>query len=157
MNNIFVSRAFNSSQTYDIVMNQLESFFERVPARLLILSGLADIFYGESSISAEGKKHLTHMAHRLMTYTMKHNIVTIITGSSSERYRYNPAAGHGFKHSVQIHVYVEETQDRFIYDLVKHPQYPIRKEQEYRLNRKMIATTLPLSYFIDGLQLHKLW
>ena len=151
MDNIFVTRAFNSSQTYDVVMNQLESFFERVPARLLLLPGLADIYYGEG-VKAEGKQHLTHMAHRLMTFTLKHNIVTIITGSSSQRYRYNPAAGHGLKHSAQIHVYVEETKDRLIYNLIKHPQYPLRKEQEDRPNRKMMATTLPLSFFLDGLE-----
>jgi len=83
MDNIFVSRAFNSSQIYDVVMNQLDSFFERVPARLLLLPGLADIYYGEGPVNAEGKQHLTHMAHRLMTFTMKHSIATIITGSSS--------------------------------------------------------------------------
>ncbi len=151
MDNIFVTRAFNSSQTYDVVMNQLESFFERVPARLLLLSGLADIYYGEG-VKAEGKQHLTHLAHRLMTFTLKHNIVTIITGSSSQRYRYNPAAGQGLKHSAQIHVYVEETKDRLIYNLIKHPQYPLRKEQKDRPNRKMMAATLPLSYFFDNLE-----
>jgi RecA/RadA recombinase len=152
MDNIFVSRAFNSSQTYDVVMNQLDSFFERVPARLLLLPGLADIYYGEGPVNAEGKQHLTHMAHRLMTFTMKHNIVTIVTGSSSQRYRFNPAAGHGLKHSTQIHVYVEETKDRLIYNLVKHPQYPLRKEQEYKPNRKIMAATLPLSHFLDGIE-----
>ena len=34
MDNVFVNRAFNSSQTHDLVMNQLEGFFESVPARL---------------------------------------------------------------------------------------------------------------------------
>ncbi len=152
MDNIFVSRAFNSSQTYDVVMNQLDSFFERVPARLLLLPGLADIYYGEGPVNAEGKQHLTHIAHRLMTFTLKHNIATIITGSSSQRYRYNPAAGHGLKHSAQIHVYVEETKERLIYNLIKHPQYPLRKEQEYKPNRKMMAATLPLSFFLEKLE-----
>ncbi|MHA1424316.1 MAG: hypothetical protein ACTSSD_19765 [Candidatus Thorarchaeota archaeon] len=152
MDNIFVSRAFNSSQTYDLVMHQLDSFFERVPARLLLLPGLADIYYGEGTVDAEGKQHLTHMAHRLMTFTLKHDIVTIITGSSSQRYRYNPAAGHGLKHSAQIHVYVEETKDRLVYNLIKLPQYPLRKEQEDKPNRKMMAATLPLSFFLDELK-----
>jgi hypothetical protein len=46
----------------------------------------------------------------------------------------------------------EETKDRLIYNLIKHPQYPLRKEQEDRPNRKMMAATLPLSFFIDGLE-----
>jgi len=121
----------------------------------LLLPGLADIYYGKGPVNAEGKQHRTHMAHRLMTFTMKHNIVTIITGSSSQRYRYNPAAGHGLKHSAQIHVYVEETKDRLIYNLIKHPQYPLRKEQEYKPNRKMMAATLPLSFFLDGIEEEK--
>ncbi|MHA1423025.1 MAG: hypothetical protein ACTSWA_07920, partial [Candidatus Thorarchaeota archaeon] len=131
---------------------QLDSFFERVPARLLLLPGLADIYYGEGQVDAESKQHLTHLAHRLMTFTLKHNIVTIISGSSSQRYRYNPAAGHGLKHSTQIHVYVEETKDRLVYNLIKHPQYPLRKEQEDKPNRKMMAATLPLSFFLEGLE-----
>ncbi|MHA1930067.1 MAG: hypothetical protein ACTSV2_15960, partial [Candidatus Thorarchaeota archaeon] len=116
-----------------------------------LLPGLADIFYGEG-VRAEGKQHLTHLAHRLMTFTLKHNIVTIITESSSQRYRYNPAAGHGLKHSAQIHVYVEETKDTLIYNLIKHPRYPLRKEQEDRLNKMMMTATLPLSFFLEGLE-----
>jgi len=38
MDNTFISRAFNSSQSYDLVMNQLDSFFERIPARSVPLS-----------------------------------------------------------------------------------------------------------------------
>jgi RecA/RadA recombinase len=100
MDNIFVSRAFNSSQTYDLVMTQLDSFIERIPARLLLLPGMADIYYKEG-VNAEGKQHLTHMAHRLMTFSLKHGIATIITGSSSPKFRNYPAAGHAIKHSAR--------------------------------------------------------
>ena len=92
-------------------------------------------------MNTKGKQHLTHMSHKLLTFTLKHDIVTIITGSSSQRYRYNPATGHGLKHSAQVHIYVEETKDRCFYNLIKHPQYPLRKEQEYRPDRKIMAIT----------------
>ncbi|MHA2359502.1 MAG: hypothetical protein ACXAB5_04470, partial [Candidatus Thorarchaeota archaeon] len=32
MDNIYISRAFNSSQTYDLIMNQMENFLDTVPA-----------------------------------------------------------------------------------------------------------------------------
>ena len=60
MDNTFVSRAFNSSQTYDLVMNQLDSFIERIPAKLLLLPGMADIFYGEG---ADAEKKTTAHTH----------------------------------------------------------------------------------------------
>lgn len=152
MDNIFVSRAFNSSQTYDLVMTQLETFFERIPAKLLMLPCMADIYYGEG-IDAEGNQHLTHMAHRLMTFSLRHGITTIITGSSAPKWRKYPAAGHAIKHSAQVHVYVEEIKERVVYHLMKHPQYPLRSEQEDRPGtRKIQAATLPLSFFIEGLE-----
>jgi hypothetical protein len=52
-------------------MTQLDSFFERIPAKLLLLPVLADIYYREG-VDAEGKQHLTHMAHRLMTFSLQH-------------------------------------------------------------------------------------
>jgi hypothetical protein len=153
MDNIFVSRAFNSSQTYELVMNQLDDFIERVPAKLLLLPGLADIYYTEGPMDAEKKQHLTHMAHRIMTFTLKHNMATIITGSSSPKYKRYPAAGQALKHSAQVHVYVEETPQRVIYQLTKHPQHPIREEQEVKPGSdRIMAATLPLSFFIDGLE-----
>ncbi|MFW9801785.1 MAG: hypothetical protein ACFFFC_03995 [Candidatus Thorarchaeota archaeon] len=39
---IFISRAFNASQTHELVVNQLEEFFDTVPARLLFVPGLAE-------------------------------------------------------------------------------------------------------------------
>jgi hypothetical protein len=150
MDNIFVSRAFNSSQTYDLVMNQLDSFFERIPAKLLLLPGMADIFYGERA-DAEKKQQLTHMAHRVMTFSLRHGVVSIITGSSSPKYKLYPTAGQTIKHCAQIHVYVEETPQRVIYQLTKHPQHPLREEQEVKLGLdRIVAATLPLSFFIDG-------
>ena len=152
MDNTFVSRAFNSSQTYDLVMNQLDSFFERIPAKLLLLPGLADIYYSEG-IDAEGKQHLTHMAHRVMTFSLKHGIATIITGSSSPKFKRYPAAGQAIKHCAQVHVYVEKTPERIIYFLTKHPQYPLREEQEDKSGtQRIVAATLPLSFFLEDLE-----
>ncbi len=149
MDNTFVSRAFNSSQTYDLVMNQLDSFIERIPAKLLLLPGMADIFYGEGA-DAEKKQQLTHMAHRVMTFSLRHGVTSIITGSSSPKYKRYPAAGQAIKHCAQIHVFVEETPQRVIYQLTKHPQHPLKEEQEVKSGSdRIVAATLPLSFFID--------
>ena len=37
MDNIFISRAFNHSQTYDLIVNQLDDLFRQVPARKLVI------------------------------------------------------------------------------------------------------------------------
>jgi DNA repair protein RadA len=47
MDNIFISRAFNHSQTYDLVVNQLEDLFWQVPAKLLITPFLPDLYHKE--------------------------------------------------------------------------------------------------------------
>lgn len=54
-------------------------------------------------------------------------------------------------HSAQVHVYVEETAERIIYHLLKHPMYPVRREQEDKPDRRVLAYTPPLSFFLDGL------
>jgi hypothetical protein len=86
MHNIFISRVFNHSQTYDLVMTKLDSFFGCIPARLLFLPGFADIYYREG-VDAKGKQHLTHMAHGLITFSLKHEITTIIKGSLSPKFK----------------------------------------------------------------------
>ena len=37
MDNIFISRTFNHSQTYDLIVNQLDDLFRQVPARKLVI------------------------------------------------------------------------------------------------------------------------
>ena len=37
MDNIFISGAFNHSQTYDLIVNQLDDLFRQVPARKLVI------------------------------------------------------------------------------------------------------------------------
>lgn len=84
MDHIYISRAFNSSQTYDLVMNQLEQFFERVPARLLIVSGLPDLYIAEGT-TGEGLQQISHMATKLMAFTLNRGIATLLSAPASER------------------------------------------------------------------------
>ncbi|MHA2143037.1 MAG: hypothetical protein ACXADD_16250, partial [Candidatus Thorarchaeota archaeon] len=71
---IFISCAFNALQTHDLVVNQLEGFFDTVPTRLLFLPGLADIYIREG-LTADGMQQITHMAHLLMTYVQLYYVV----------------------------------------------------------------------------------
>ncbi len=142
---IFISRAFNASQTHDLVVNQLEGFFETVPAQLLLLPGLADIYIKEG-LTAEGMQQITHMAHLLMTFSLRKDIATVITTGSSPRNSRYAAGGRALASCCQIHVHVEQTPMRVVYTLVKHPMYPVRREA--RMKRKP-STTLPLEYFVD--------
>ncbi|MDF1539372.1 MAG: hypothetical protein P1Q69_10775, partial [Candidatus Thorarchaeota archaeon] len=86
MDNVYITRAFNSSQTYDIVMNQLEEFFARVPAKLMFVTGLPDLYIKEG-MTGENAQQITHMATRLMTFTLQKGIFTVITAPSSDRNR----------------------------------------------------------------------
>jgi hypothetical protein len=88
-----------------------------------------------------------------MTFSLRHGVTSIITGSSSPKYKWYPAAGQAIKHCAQIHVYGEETPQRVIYQLTKHPQHPLREEQDVKpgLDR-IVAATLPLSLFLKDLE-----
>lgn len=88
-----------------------------------------------------------------MTFSLRHGVTSIITGSSSPKYKRYPAAGQAIKHCAQVHVYIEETPQRVVYQLTKHPQHPLREEQEDKPSSdRIMAATLPLSFFIDGLE-----
>jgi len=147
MDKIYISRAFNSSQTYDLVMNQLESFFDRVHARLLIVAGLPDLYLSEG-ITGEGLQHLTHMATKLMTFTLQRGIATVISAPSSPRSPSRPAGGKALASCAQVHVFVEESKMYFKYTLSKHPQYPVRRTS--RTRPVASGTTLPLSHFLGN-------
>ena len=147
MDNIHISRAFNSSQTYDLVMNQLEQFLNRVPARLLIIAGLPDLYIKEG-VTGDGLQQLSHMASRLMTLTLKRDIVTLVSAPSSDRNRELPAGGKTLSSCAQIHVHVTESKSYFKYTLAKHPQYPVRRTS--RSKPVTFGTTLPLSYFLNN-------
>jgi RecA/RadA recombinase len=145
MDRIYLSRAFNASQTYDLVMTQLERFFDRVPAKLLIVAGLPDLYIKEG-LTGEGAQQLTHMATKLMALTLNRRIVTIVTAPLSEKNRRTPAGGKALTSCAQIHVRFSESKSYFKYILTKHPQYPIKRTS--RSKPVMFGTTLPLSYFI---------
>jgi RecA/RadA recombinase len=145
MDRIYISRAFNSSQTYDLVMNQLESFFNRVPAKLLIVSGLADLYISEG-LSGDSMQQISHMASKLMTFTLSRELFTIVTAPASPRNSKFPAGGKTLSSCAQIHVNITESQSYFKYILTKHPQYPVRRTS--RAKRRDFGTTLPLSHFL---------
>lgn len=85
-----------------------------------------------------------------MTFSLRHGVAIIITGNSSLKYKRYPAAGQAIKHCAQIHVYVEEIPQRVIYQHTKHPQHPLKEEQEDKPGSdRIMAATLPLSFFID--------
>jgi hypothetical protein len=142
---IFISRAFNASQTHDLVANQLEGFFESVPAQLLFVPGLADIYIKEG-LTADGMQQITHMAHLLMTFSLRKNIATVISTGSSPRNNRYAAGGRALASCCQIHVHVEQTPMRVVYTLVKHPMYPVRRAARMKRNP---STTLPLEHFVE--------
>ncbi len=145
MDRIYISRAFNASQTYDLVMNQLERFFDRVPAKLLIVAGLPDLYVKEG-LTGEGSQQLTHMATKLMALTLNRKIVTLVSAPLSEKSRRTPAGGKALTSCAQVHVRFSESKSYFKYTLTKHPQYPVKRTS--RSKPIMFGTTLPLSYFI---------
>ncbi|UCE11586.1 MAG: hypothetical protein JSW61_06535 [Candidatus Thorarchaeota archaeon] len=145
MDQIYISRAFNSSQTYDLVMNQLDSFFDKIPARMLIVSGLPDLYMSEG-VTSDGLQELTHMATRLMTFTLKRGVFTLVSAPRSEKSPKHPAGGKALASCAQIHVFVEESKSYFKYTLAKHPQYPVRRSS--RVKPVRFGTTLPLSHFL---------
>jgi hypothetical protein len=148
MERIYISRAFNSSQTYALVMEQLPSFFERVPARLLIIAGLPDLYISERMMTGEGLQQLTHMATKLMTLTLNREIVTLVSAPSSQKNRELPAGGKTLSSCAQVHIHVSESESYIKYTLTKHPQYPIRRTS--RVKPSDFGTTLPLSHFLNG-------
>lgn len=145
MDKIYISRAFNSSQTYDLIINQLESFFQRIPAKLLIVAGLPELYIAEN-VKGERLQELTHMATRLMAFTLQRGIATVVSASSSRNKR-SPAGGKALSSCAQAHIYVEESKAYVKYTLAKHPQYPVRRTS--RAKSVDFGTTLPLSHFLN--------
>ncbi len=145
MDRIFITRAFNSSQTYDLVMNHLESFFDRVPARLLIVSGLPDLYVLEQ-VSGERLQELTHMATKIMTFTLQRRLFTVVSAQDAGQQPYHPAGGKALSSCAQIHVHVKEGKHYFKYVLAKHPQYPVKRASRTKPVR--FGETLPLSFFL---------
>ncbi|MHA2162568.1 MAG: hypothetical protein ACXABF_09105 [Candidatus Thorarchaeota archaeon] len=146
MNRIYISRAFNSSQTYDLVINQLDDFFDDLNAGALLLPGLVDIYHREG-LSAEAMQQITHMTNRLMAFSLRREVVTVVSTGPSQRNPSNPLGGQALKSCSQIHVLVEETPMRVNYSLMKHPSYTFQVIS--KLKSKRFASTLPLQHFIE--------
>ncbi|MBN2230535.1 MAG: hypothetical protein JW779_13185 [Candidatus Thorarchaeota archaeon] len=147
MDHIFISRAFNSSQTYDLLTNHLEEFLERIPARMLLVPGLPDLFVNEGLDSTKTQQ-LTHLASLLMAITMRYNLVTLVSTKAINTREQFPAVGRSLASNAQIHILIEQTPMRVLYTLTKHPSLPIitnyRTKHEARF-----GVTLPLDYFFD--------
>ena len=145
MDMIYISRAFNSSQTYDLVINHLDEFLERIPARLLILPGLVDLFINEG-LDADKSQQMTHLAARISAFTLRHNLVTLISTRIKCRDTIRPPVGTALASSAQVHIHVDETPMRTVYSLTKHPSLPERTESLVRKG-SAFGVTLPLDYF----------
>ncbi|MGY5858002.1 MAG: hypothetical protein RTU63_01435 [Candidatus Thorarchaeota archaeon] len=147
MDRIYITRAFNSSQTYDIIMNQLDSFFTRVPAKVLIVPGLPNL-YIEEGLTGEGLQQISHMASNIMKFTLQRNLFTMVSAPSSPKSNNAPAGGRSLASNSQIHIRVEEAKSYVRYILAKHPQYPVRNVT--RTIPSFTSGTLPLSHFLGG-------
>ena len=147
MDRIYITRAFNSSQTYDIIMNQLDSFFRRIPARTLLVTGLPNL-YIEEKMTGEGLQQISHMVSNIMKFTLQRDLFTLISAPLSPKSRTTPAGGRSLASNSQVHIRVEESKSYVRYILAKHPQYPVRNVT--RTIPTITSGTLPLSHFLGG-------
>ncbi|MFW9837259.1 MAG: hypothetical protein ACFFE7_07035 [Candidatus Thorarchaeota archaeon] len=145
MDRIYISRAFNASQTYDLVMAQLEGFLDMIPARVLMVTGLPQL-YLEEGLKGEGMQEISHMASKISALTLRRGIFTLLSAPVSKRNPSLPEGGKTLSGSAQIHIKVSESKSRRTYTLAKHPQYPVRRTN--RTKTVSSGTTLPLSYFL---------
>lgn len=147
LDRIYISRAFNSSQTYDLVMNHLDSFFSSIPARMLLATGLPQL-YMEEGLESKGYQELSHMASKLMRFTLQRNLFAIVTAPAAEKRIYMPAGGKTLASAAQVHIRAEEHQSYVAYTLAKHPQYPVRSSK--RSKDVTPDGIIPLSHFLRG-------
>ncbi len=145
MDGIYISRAFNASQTFDLVINHLDEFIERIPAKMLILPGLVDLFIKEG-LDGEKTRQMTHIAARINAFTLKHNLVTLISTREPPLYSKQPPIGKALASSAQVHILVEQTPMRTVYSLTKHPSLSFRTESIVQ-SGSVFGVTLPLDYF----------
>ncbi|MHA2396047.1 MAG: hypothetical protein ACXAC0_05035, partial [Candidatus Thorarchaeota archaeon] len=147
MDKIYISRAFNSSQTYDLIMNQLDGFLDMIPARVLMVTGLPQL-YLEEGLKGEGMQEIAHMASKISALTLRRGIFTLLSAPVSTRSTNLPEGGRTLTGSTQVHIKVSESKARRTYTLAKHPQYPVRRTNKTKTVSS--GTTLPLSYFLKG-------
>jgi len=145
MESIYISRAFNASQTYDLIMNQLEGFLDMIPAKVLMVTGLLQLYLDEG-LKGEGMQEISHMASKLSTLTLRRDIFTLVSAPVSMRSPSFPEGGRTLTASAQIHIKVSESKSQRTYTLAKHPQFPVRRTNKTKFVSS--GTTLPLSYFL---------
>jgi RecA/RadA recombinase len=147
MGRIFISRAFSSSQTYDLLINHLDEFLERVPARLLLVPGFPDLFISEGS-DIQRSRQSTHAAAYLMAKTLERGLVTLISTTRSLSNRQFPPVGKALASNAQVHILVEKTPMRTLYTLTKHPSLPVHTESQIAYPARY-GVTLPLDHFFE--------
>jgi hypothetical protein len=147
MDNIYISRAFNSSQTYDLIMNQMENFLEKVPARVLMVTGLPNL-YLEEGFKSEGLQEISHMASRIAAVTLQRGLFTLVSAPASAKSPNFPEGGRTLSTTAQVHIQVTDSPSRTTYTLAKHPQFPVKRTN--RAKTESSGSTLPLSYFLRG-------
>ncbi len=149
MDRLYITRAFNASQTYDLIMNQMDDFFQRIPAKVLLIAGLPNL-YLEEGMSGESLQQVSHMISKIMTFTLQRDLFTLVSTSASQKNRNVPAGGRSLASNCQIHIYVETTKSHTRYTLTKHPQYPVRAVS--KAVPKDSGGTPPLSHFLKDLR-----
>ncbi len=149
MDRIYITRAFNSSQTYDLIMNQMDGFFQRIPAKVLLIAGLPNL-YVEEGMTGEGFQQISHMISKIMTFSLQRDLFTLVSTQSSQKNKNIPVGGRALAGGCQVHICVEETKSHTRYTLAKHPQYSVRTTSRALL--KDAGGTLPLSYFLKDLK-----
>ncbi len=145
MDMIYISRAFNSTQTYDLVINHLDEFFNRIPAKMLVLPGLVDLFINEG-LDADRTRQMTHLSARINAFTLRHDLVTLISTQIKSNKTEMPPVGKALASSAQVHIHVAETPMRTVYSLTKHPSLPNRIESQLKASSSF-GVTFPLDYF----------
>jgi hypothetical protein len=147
MSRIFISRAFNSSQTYDLLINHLDEYLERIPAKLLLVPGLPDLFISEG-LDSQRAQQSTHATAYLMAKTLKHGLVTLVSTTRPPSYGGLPPVGKALATSAQVHIMLEHTPMRTLYTLAKHPSLPTRTESQMTYSARY-GVTLPLDHFFE--------
>jgi RecA/RadA recombinase len=150
MNRIFISRAFNSSQTYDLIINHLDEYLERIPAKLLLVPGLPDLFISEG-LDSQRSHQSTHATAYLMAMTLERGLVTLISTTRSLSHGDFPPVGTALATNAQVHIMVEHTPMRTLYTLTKHPSLSTRTESQMTYPAHY-GVTLPLDHFFENNQ-----
>ena len=93
-------------------------------------------------------QQIAHITNRLMVFTLRHEIVTVVSAMLTGRKSKTPAGGRSLATCAQVHVAVEETPMRINYCLAEHPSLPLGREARRKPGLRL-GTTMPLEYFLE--------